>query len=359
MLWLAEPWKPHFLAPSDVIVPRLLLFLDHTYGTVTLLTAPLIAVDTACRLRWPLDHERRGEAGEGGGRGGFREGDPGGLDAERARGHGGGAGQSGSLVHIPGFLCCLLVWNLCGCGGGRDWTAEGGLVEVCLETGGSLATCLPDLPTVALQSRGSPSRILASLGLSLLLALNMAALRGGWGQGARTDKRREDAHAPYWPHTRPAVSVFVHSGVKTQGDLATYTHSGVPAQIPQTSPTVVTGSGWCLPWHATSRIGGMQRSGDEGEATPLSPNGDVLLAVPETEPESSARPAPPPRPPAGLTGAPDDRPRPWDRASVLIGLACVAALCLLPPAMAVNAMVTRTVERVAGWGLGRVQPAWR
>ncbi|KAJ8264909.1 hypothetical protein COCON_G00140080 [Conger conger] len=294
LLWLARPWKPPSLAPSDVIVPRLLLFLDHTYGTMLLLTAPLLAVDTACRLRWPS------EGGFGRGQGGHRAGDP-----ECPRGHGSGA--------------C----------GGQDWRAEGLLVEACLETGGSLPTCLPDLPAVALRTLGSPSPVLASLALSLLLAVTMGVLRGGWGQGA------------WWLHGQPAVPVSVYA--------ATPTPSGAPvhsrAEDGRIPPTPLT-------------TPAAQRPRVQGE----SPREDVLLAIP-TASAPNARPSP--RLPVApgdrprLPVAPGDRPRPWGRGSVAIGLVCAAALCLLPPAMAVNAMLIRTAERLAERGLRRVLPAPR
>ncbi|XP_035238061.1 uncharacterized protein LOC118207948 [Anguilla anguilla] len=378
-LWLAKPWQPHSWASSDVIVPRLLLFLDHTYGAAMLLTAPLIAVDTACRLWWPLESEKWGE-------GGVHAGDPVPLNSEcpqdRSTGascdsetgaEGAGHGQSGSLMHLPGFLCSLLVWSFCGCSGERDWSAEGRLVGACLQAGGSLSSCLPDLLTVALQTLGSPSRPLATFALSLVLALTMGVLRGGWGQGgprAQTDKRKEDTDTPDAGPVGLAVPASVRHGVKTHAAHTAYTSSGVAVHsraedghtLP-TSPTMLTSAGHCLPPHSDGRQGPCGKS----EAAALScrgaPHGYVLLAIPEMGTRLSSAP----RCSACSAASPHGQPHPCgggrrggrDQGSVLFGLVCTALLCLFPPTMAINGMLIRSVERLAEWSLRRVLPASR
>ncbi|KAJ8257652.1 hypothetical protein GJAV_G00188220 [Gymnothorax javanicus] len=362
ILWLAKPWQPQSFAPCNVIVPRLLLFLDHTYGAVMLLTTPLVAVDTACRLWWPLDSERWGEGGVDRGRGCYDVGDPIPPDIKLGQ-HQSTAVQGGSVLHLPGFLCCLLLWSLCGCSAEGAWRSEGGLLEACLQAGAPLTACLPDLPTVALQTLGSLPRTLASAALSLLLALSMGVLRGGWAWG-----RKEGTEDHRSVRTRPAVPTSLHCGVKTpetNGASITWDEAVQDRRTPPISPAMLPRTGQSLLSNTTMQ--GLCNA-SESAGPPFIWDGScvvtVLLAIPKMGSASSGGPYISPHRPIRFTAAAALYTEPSPRrvqisGGMLIGLACGAAFCLLPPAIAVNAMAIRTVERLTEWSLRCVLSASR
>ncbi|XP_029528325.1 uncharacterized protein LOC115136731 [Oncorhynchus nerka] len=187
VLWFADPWLPQFSTSSDVIALRFLLFLSHTYWAVLLMTTPLVAVETAMKLQWPQVHGGRGRAvdGDTGGRSKtpgseapahhhgvtveVEDGQSRDTDSQR----GGREDQEKCLPHIIYFLCCLLVWVLCGVCGGQSWRLW---VKVCMERTSSLTMCLPSLPNNVLSALGEPCWALATVTLALLLVLTV-----GWG----------------------------------------------------------------------------------------------------------------------------------------------------------------------------------
>ncbi|KAG7472846.1 hypothetical protein MATL_G00113290 [Megalops atlanticus] len=419
-LWLATPWQPRFEVSNDVIALRLLLFLDHTYGAVLLMTTPLVAVDTVCRALWPAggcaeedednlgDGDRKRSRGRGGVRwreweeagGEFYTGVPSQLTlAQVPEGGEGtthkaeadtavlrnedGCAQGGSLQHVPGFLCCLLVWALCGVCGERDWRPERGLIEACAQRGDSLAVCLPDVFTVTKRILGNPSQTLGTLALSLALFLSrgIANRRLTHGQtDVEMDKRTDDVDGPRllraWPvsctpvrydteaqwarsHTPsggPAVhrlppAYLLHvlhtctAGPHASDPSSTPPHASTAAERgshDRTAPSQGTGS----PWTRCER-----------GALAHAHAGHVVILLGACPPRS-------PCDPAGATGA-LDRTRPLRRprggvrlrGEVLTGVACVALLCLLPPALAVNTLLIRSVERLAERGLRHILSA--
>ncbi|KPP59537.1 hypothetical protein Z043_122530, partial [Scleropages formosus] len=203
LLWLLGFWLPPLTSSSDAIALRFLLFLGHTYGEVLLLTIPFVAVETACRLQWPLSGGReagcvalqgRNRAtgswrgceeterlqgacthdGQNPGRGGC-----GAWDGEMDAVHWQREGQRESLLHISGFLCCLLIWVLCSLCSGPHWGPEVQCTEACLLASGSLSACLPNLPAVTLPAVRDPSVTLFSLALLVAMALVLRGLRKG------------------------------------------------------------------------------------------------------------------------------------------------------------------------------------
>ncbi|KAJ8388976.1 hypothetical protein AAFF_G00125370 [Aldrovandia affinis] len=383
LLWWAKPWQPPFWAPNDVVVLRLLLFLDYTYGAVLLLTMPLVAVDVICRLRWPLDSEKEGEEGcPAGGRAEvkprFYAVGPSHLnlvlaqeDSSGTRCGGGaeadagcretGRGQRDSLAHVPGFLCCLLVWALCGCSGGPDWGSEALLAEACVRRGGPLAACLPDLLTVTMRTLGNPSRTLTTLALSLVLALSMGVLRGGLGHGGadtKADRRKKDADGPWLASHVPAHrdTAETHAAPTGGAPSGLAVRGGAEDGCARTSSqTAHASTGDRLLLNASGCGGhGPRDKCASAQGAELAPACHRNAADADTERVVvlSTRPSRSPCPRARTTAGPG-----WGmaclRGSVLTGLACAALLCLLPPALAVNGVLIGSAERLTEWSLRR------
>ncbi|KAK6318907.1 hypothetical protein J4Q44_G00101180 [Coregonus suidteri] len=200
VLWFAEPWLPPFSTSTDVIALRFLLFLSYIYWAVLLMTTPLVVVETAVRLQWPqvcgggavdgdVDEQSKNPAPHGGVTVEVENWQS--RDTDTQRGGREDQDQGRCLSHILGFLCCLLVWALCGVCGGQGWKLEELWVEVCLERTSSLTLCLPSLRNTVLLALDEPSLGLATVALALLLVLTV-----GWGL-----LRRHLAHTETDQHT--------------------------------------------------------------------------------------------------------------------------------------------------------------
>ncbi|KAI1892529.1 hypothetical protein AGOR_G00134530 [Albula goreensis] len=385
LLWLAKFWQPQLLIPSDVIALRVLLFLDHTYGAVLLLTTPLMAVDIVCRMRWPLDSDREwSEKSVGGGWGRRTETmrpfyvgearslssscvqeEGRGASSEReakkgARGRERGLSQRDSLLHIPGFLSCLLIWVLCSRGVEQDWGPGKGPVKACLQSANPLSSCLPDLLTVIVWTVGDPCRALGPFALSLILALNMAVLRGGLSNretDTQTDRQEKDVDNLQQLH--PQLIFHVPVLLKTPGSTgcnyagSSWTWLNLQTVHSTTGNYLLTNLNSDNAREARNKDKQVERAEPvptswwNGECTNMLHAHAVGLSV---QPSLSLRGL------GHMTDTPEHTLR-WPshrvlcRGSVLMGLACVTVLCLLPPALAVNGVLIVSVERFTEWSL--------
>ncbi|KAK0134493.1 hypothetical protein N1851_029901 [Merluccius polli] len=119
-LWFADPWPPQLSPRGDLIALRFLLFVGRTYAAVLLLTAPLIAAETALRKAWPCD--------DGGGAAPVPPAEPRTAKekSDDARPPPPGAAAAAyrgpdrwrRLSHAIGYPCCLSVWMVSGLWGG-------------------------------------------------------------------------------------------------------------------------------------------------------------------------------------------------------------------------------------------------
>ncbi|XP_041749062.1 uncharacterized protein LOC121578735 [Coregonus clupeaformis] len=203
VLWFADPWLPQFSISTDVIALRFLLFLSHTYWAVLLMTTPLVAVETAMKLQWLQVHGGGGRAVDGDADeqsktlGSKAPAPHNSVTVEVENGQsrvtdtqrGGREDQEKCLSHIIYFLCCLLVWVLCGICGGQSWSLW---VKVCMERTSSLTLCLPSLPNNVLSALSEPC-LTVTLALLLVLTVGLGLLR------------RHLAHTETDPHTPPTT----------------------------------------------------------------------------------------------------------------------------------------------------------
>lgn len=156
---------------SDVIALRFLLFLNHLYGVVLLLTTPLIAVETLTRLlrlhsvvtrktvsQTVIDSDGQRcnlwkvtvEEEEGGC-----------VNPDKDK--------DNKLPHVVSYLCCLSVWVVVALDVRWRWRLEEVWASACLNTVESLIKCLPN----PMCSTGGSCSIMAFL-LLLLLLLTMS-----------------------------------------------------------------------------------------------------------------------------------------------------------------------------------------
>ncbi|XP_067287420.1 uncharacterized protein [Pseudorasbora parva] len=119
-VWLMDSWLTPFYVSSDVIALRFLLFLCQAYGVVLLLTPPLIAVEFLVHLLRPQDRRTKGHSEQN-------------------------VTESDCLSRTIGCFGCLLVWFVGGIYCSHDWTLERFSVEACLNRGGCLVTCIPNM----------------------------------------------------------------------------------------------------------------------------------------------------------------------------------------------------------------------
>ncbi|XP_035243335.1 uncharacterized protein LOC118210927 isoform X2 [Anguilla anguilla] len=331
LLWLAEPWLHLFPVPSDVITLRFLLFLGHTYGAALLLTVLLIAMETACKLllagRSRVDREEPGGAGnevwrKGGGS------ETGGGDA--------GAEERAEVARlfspVPGFLCSLLAWALCGVWAGRRYLSEQLRAEACILRTASLSPCLPDLASITLSACSDPFITLPAFILLLALPVGLSLGRG------RTSGRA----GPRMPRPMPWAAI----------DEKAPHVVGVRPRVPQATPALAATVAHppCLSaeldWEQSPKViccgrVNTQMPSDPGQRT----------ATAHTHP-ASRRSALWERLSGALCGpaGPQTHTRSSCRTlgvSLLAGLLCAAALYLLPPCLAVNPILISSVGSLA------------
>ncbi|XP_018556152.1 uncharacterized protein LOC108899902 [Lates calcarifer] len=130
-LCIFESWLTELTLLGDVIALRFLLFLSHTYGTVLLLTTPLIAVETLTRLLWPhsvVSYKAVGRPVDSDGQHCYirevtveEEEDDDNPDEDKDKG----------VSHAVGYLCCLSVWVVVALN-----------VRLAMEAGGRVGFCL-------------------------------------------------------------------------------------------------------------------------------------------------------------------------------------------------------------------------
>ncbi|XP_028855044.1 uncharacterized protein LOC114801195 [Denticeps clupeoides] len=157
-LWLAEPWLVQFFISADALALCFLLFLTQTYGSMLLLTTPLVTVEMSFCLQWPFSHRTDRVDEEEGERGNEEE-------------------WGSSALHVCCLFCCLAVWCIYGLRARDDWRLDEVLVEACLERNGSLYLCLPSLLTATLPAFSEPCWGLPAAANLLGLTGSLALLR--------------------------------------------------------------------------------------------------------------------------------------------------------------------------------------
>lgn len=180
-LRLADHWQVAFPVSGDIIALRFLLFLTHTYGSVMLLTIPLVTLEMAFLLRWPHlgGTEGEGHGGKGTGTSGDEcrvplrphsgEAESGEASLERPKQQERRTSSAAILAHAACVLSCLLAWCISGLRAERRWAQDMPTVKLCLERytsdgdggggrsiGVSLWHCLPSLLSVAWADLSEP-----------------------------------------------------------------------------------------------------------------------------------------------------------------------------------------------------------
>ncbi|KAG9352936.1 hypothetical protein JZ751_017512 [Albula glossodonta] len=384
-LWLAEPWLPPFPVSNDIIALRFLLFLGHTYGAVLLLTIPLITMETACKLLLvPSKKSQVDREGPAGGEcGGWKKGvemgeggrgtmEIGGREyveigrwwregAKSTRGWAavqleintqGSLEEESCFSPIPGFLCSLLAWALCGIWGGQGCWSEQLDVEVCIQRANSLSLCLPDLVTVTLSVGSDPALTLPALLLLLALPISLSMLRKGQAYG----------------QTNPWTQQLVQE-VRERTDSRLPQHK-LPTHLSQTQHNVTAPAGTIIMEEASCRPTGHTQTADPQycvhQATKTIPavvhtHYPSMESNPNTSQESSAWLRSALRKcftckrcgqfciasPQGLTYSPCRTL--WAR--VLAGLLSAMALFVFPPSLTVNLILIVSVVSLAEWSL--------
>ncbi|XP_034022135.1 uncharacterized protein LOC117506692 [Thalassophryne amazonica] len=160
-LLLFEPWLPQLSPGGDVIALRCILFLCHTYGTVLLLTTPLIAVEILTRQLWPCVIAE-GSAGQTASHDG--------AQALLCYNHQEESHKPDKeqMTHVVGYLCCLSVWVMAGLDARWRWKVEEVWTAACLQTPNMLIRCLPNLFS-PVTGTATPCWSMAFLSLILLL----------------------------------------------------------------------------------------------------------------------------------------------------------------------------------------------
>lgn len=332
LVWLAEPWLPLFPVPSDVITLRFLLFLGHTYGAVLLLTVPLIAMETACKLLLvPAGKSWTDKGGpRGGGGDGSREGEGPETGGNWSAAHGDAAvGERAPLFSpVPGFLCSVLAWALCGVWGGRRYTSAQPYVEDCVLRTGSLSLCLPDLATITQAASSDPSLTLPTFVLLLALPVSLSTLRRGRTRvqthlRAAIDKEAPHVHVavvqPCGPKaTPPPATTITHQPcLSTELDRGQSPSAMCCGRVNRQMPSDPCQRNVTAHTRRTCRSSTLRAQLSSALCGP---------AGPETRTHSSRRTL-------GL--------------SLLAGLLCAGALYLLPPCLAVNPILISSMGSLA------------
>lgn len=194
---------------GDVIALRFLLFLNHLYGVVLLLTTPLIAVETLTRLLWLHSVVTRKTVSQTA------------MDSDGQRCNlwtvTAGAKEGGGVnpdkdkditpPHVVSYLCCLSVWVVVAFDVRWRWRLEEVWASACLHTVESLIKCLPN----PMSSTGGSCSVMAILLLLLLLlTMSIGLQRPHWThkQNHGVDKNGQSC----W-HVPPAPSRPVHAGM--------------------------------------------------------------------------------------------------------------------------------------------------
>lgn len=166
-LSIFESWLAELNPLSDVIALRFLLFLNHTYGMVLLLTSPLVAVETLCRLLCSRSAATRIAVSQN-------------LTDSKVRPcyimegteeeEDNGSHQDKEMPHVVSYLCCLSVWVVVAFDVGCRWKLQEVWASVCLHTTSSLIRCLPSLFS-PMPCTASSFLLLAFLLLLLMIVL--------------------------------------------------------------------------------------------------------------------------------------------------------------------------------------------
>lgn len=202
-----ESWMTELTVLGDVIALRFLLFLNHLYGVVLLLTTPLIAVETLTRSLWLHSVVTRKTVGQ---TVMDSRGQPCNLwKATVEEKEGGGVNPDKDkdikLPHVVSYLCCLSVWVVVAFDVRWRWKLEEVWASACLHTVESLIECLPN-PMCS--TGGSCSIMAILLLLLLLLTMSIDLQRPHW-----THKQNVEKNGQSCRRVPPAPSRPVHPGM--------------------------------------------------------------------------------------------------------------------------------------------------
>ncbi|XP_042352189.1 uncharacterized protein LOC121950302 [Plectropomus leopardus] len=191
-LHIFESWLTELAPLGDVIALRFLLFLSHTYGTVLLLTTPLIAVETLTRLLWPHSviaqrtaSQRLGSDGQHCYAGEATVEEQGESKDNKDR--------EKTLSHAVSYLCCLSVWVVVALNVRWRWKREEVWAAACLHTTNSLIRCLPNLFS-PMPSTVNPCWGMAFLSFLLLLLTTSMGLHRRHRAPAQTTRTHREKH---------------------------------------------------------------------------------------------------------------------------------------------------------------------
>ncbi|KAL4622554.1 hypothetical protein GN956_G19732 [Arapaima gigas] len=393
LLWLVGSWLLPVTLSSDTIALRFLLFLGHTYSEVLLLTIPFIAVETACRLQWPLAGRTEkccaGPQSQNKGRGGWRRygdmerlqrdictDDPVDLDCGECGGWGSEVDTGlkeekrhrESLLHISGFFCCLLIWVLCSLCSGPHWGPETQCMEACLLASGSLSTCLPKLSAMILPAVRDPSVTLFSLALLVAMALVLRSLRKGLTHskpclsGLEAGKSRRAWKQRHQTATGAVVVTLVvfHQAQAADTEGASYGHSchgsdgccpllSTDAGLQDDSSSLFAPLHWGLSPHTCSKCIFQHVALALDSCCPHTAFGPHLMTHTEQYAEYLCRTQVESR----------GRYISCFEGQVITGLVCGITLYFIPPAMSVNTLLIRSVEGLVERILRYLQSTYR
>lgn len=193
-LCIFESWLTE-LTPltGDVIALRFLLFLNHLYGVVLLLTTPLIAVENLTRSLWSHSVVTGKTVSQtvmdsDGQRCYLWE-----VTVEEKDSAYPDKDKQIRLSHVVSYICCLSVWVIVAFDVRWRWKLEEVWASACLHTTDSLIRCLPGLLS-PMSSTVSPCTVMALLLLLLLLLTMSTGLQRPHRAPAQMARTRKQNH---------------------------------------------------------------------------------------------------------------------------------------------------------------------
>ncbi|XP_031157466.1 uncharacterized protein LOC116051300 [Sander lucioperca] len=206
-LCIFESWLTELTPLGDVIALRFLLFLSHTYGSVLLLTTPLIAVETLTRLLWPHSVVAQRTASQTDGQCCYVVE----VTVEEEEGSKDNKDKKKCLSYVVSYLCCLSVWVAVALNVSWRWKQEEVWAATCLYTTNSLIRCLPNLFS-PMPSIVNPCWGMAFLSLLLLLLTTSTGLHRRHRDPAHMARTHTEKHGvnnnadSCWQNLIPALS---------------------------------------------------------------------------------------------------------------------------------------------------------
>ncbi|XP_035487632.1 uncharacterized protein LOC118309522 isoform X1 [Scophthalmus maximus] len=189
LLCVFESWVTAPTLLGDVIALRFLLFLSHTYGTVLLLTTPLIAVETLTRLLLPpsvVPHRAASQSADDDGQHCYTGEEEEEEEEEEEDSSNPDKDKDKVSSHVVGYLCCLSVWVVVALDVRWRWKLQEEWAAACLHKTNSFIRCLPNLFS-PVPSAVNPCWGMAFLSLLLVLLTTSTGLLRRRRSAARTE----------------------------------------------------------------------------------------------------------------------------------------------------------------------------